>query len=408
MVDLGMTRRQFVMTTAGAVGACAVGSAFAATKEDAYALVARVDRARILGAAQKFLADEPLTVTSAHSERSGGGLHDYFSEGDYWWPDPKNPGGPYIRRDGFSNPENFDKHRQVLMRLSVLAPTLAAAWLLTKDKKYSSHFVKHLRAWFVDDATKMNPNLEYAQAITGVTKGRGIGVIDTLQLVEVVRAVRVLEAERGISAADADAIRAWFAAYVNWMSTSKNGTDEEHEKNNHGTCWVLQMAEFSQLARRDDLRKLCVEKLKTEIVPNQIAKDGSLPLELARTKPYSYSLFDTDVMSGICQSLSTPDDDLWSFKGPNGVGVGDAVAFMEPYIADKSKWPFAKDVEHFEVMPSRRPSILFAGLALKRPEFVGVWKRMDASSTDEELIRNLPIRQPLLWVVAERSKADVS
>ena len=398
MVETEVTRRRFVATMAAAAGTVALPRAWAATGDDAYALVAKVDRARILSAAQGFLAEKPLTVTSAHSERSAGGLHDYFSEGDYWWPDPKNPGGPYVRRDGFSNPQNFDKHRQVLMRLSVQAPALAAAWRLTKEKKYSAHFVKHLRAWFVDEATKMNPNLEYAQAITGVTKGRGIGVIDTLQLVEVLRALRLLEVEGGIGREDADAVREWFAAYVEWMSTSKNGTDEEHEKNNHGTCWVLQMAEFSQFARRDDLKKLCVERFKTAIVPDQIAKDGSLPLELARTKPYSYSLFDTDVLSGICQSLSTQVDDLWAFKGPNGAGVGDAVAFMEPFIADKSKWPFAKDVEHFDVMPSRRPSILFAGLALGRPSWVDAWKRMDASEANEELIRNLPIRQPLLWV----------
>ena len=397
-MDMGMTRREFVASIAGAAGAVAVGKAYAAPAEDGYDLVAKVDRERILSAAGKFLAEEPLTVTSAHSERSKGGLHDYFSEGDYWWPDPKNSGGPYIRRDGFSNPDNFDKHRQVLMRLSVMAPTLAAAWRLTKDKRYSVHCMKHLRAWFVDPATKMNSNLEYAQAISGVTPGRGIGVIDTLQLVEVVRAARLLEIERGISAADANAVREWFVAYVTWMSTSKNGMEEENAKNNHGTCWVLQMAEFSQFAKRADLTALCVDRFKKIIVPDQIAKDGSLPMELARTKPYSYSLFDTDVLSGICQSLSTRADDLWKFKGPNGVGVGDAVGFLFPYIADKSKWPYPKDVESFDVMPSRRPSLLFAGEALGRPEYVAVWKRLDASSTNEELIRNLPIRQPLLWV----------
>jgi len=89
---------------------------------------------------------------------------------------------------------------------------------------------------------------------------------------------------------------------------------------------------------------------------------------------------------------------LWAFKGPNGVGVGDAVEFMEPYIADKAKWPFAKDVEYFDDFPSRRPSLLFAGEALGKPEWVTVWKRLDAEPTVQEVIRNLPIRQPLLWV----------
>ena len=394
-----ITRRSFVAGVAGTAGTLALHPASAApTSEDTYTMVAKVDRARILDAAQRYLAEEPVTVTAAHSKRSQGGPHDYFSEGDYWWPDPKNPGGPYIRRDGFSNPDNFNDNREALIRLSVMTPALAAAWRLTKDKRYSAHFLQHLRAWFVDPATKMNPNLEYAQAIFGVSKGRGIGIIDTLHLVEVVRALRVLEAAGGISATDVESIRAWFAAYVDWMAVSQNGKEEEAAKNNHGTCWVLQAAEFSQFAHRPDLTALCRDRFKTAIVPDQIANDGSLPLELARTKPYSYSLFDTDVLSGICQSLSTRADDLWQFKGPNGKGVADAVAFVFPYIADKSKWPFAKDVEYFDDLPARRPSLLFAGVALRRPEYLDVWRRLDPDPKVPEVIRNMPIRQPLLWV----------
>ncbi len=249
-----------------------------------------------------------------------------------------------------------------------MAPALAAAWRLTKDTRYSAHFMTHLRAWFVDPATKMNPNLEYAQAIFGVSKGRGTGIIDTLHLVEVVRALRVLEAAGGVAAADVQPIRAWFADYVDWMATSQNGKDEEAAKNNHGTCWVLQVAEFSQFAHRDDLTALCRERFKTAVVPDQIARDGSLPLELARTKPYSYSLFDTDVLSGICQSLSTAKDDLWMFKGPNGKGVADAVAFMFLYIADKSKWPFSKDVEYFDDLAGAKaePAVCGRGVGAAR------------------------------------------
>jgi hypothetical protein len=374
---------------------------------DAYAMVAGVDRGRILAAAERYLKEAPVTVTAARSERSAGGAHDYFSEGDYWWPDPAHPGGPYVRRDGFSNPANFNTHREALIRLSVIAPALAAAWRLTKEKKYAEQFTRHLRAWFVEPATKMNPNLEYAQAIFGVSKGRGTGIIDTLHLVEVVRAVRVMEESGGMDNGPVaglrtvDAVRAWFAEYVDWMATSKNGVEERDAKNNHGTCWVLQVAEFSQFVRRPDLTALCVERFKRNIVPDQIAKDGSLPLELARTKPYSYSLFDADVLSGICESLKAAD--LWRFKGPNGAGVGDVVAFLFPYIADKAKWPFAKDVEYFDDLPARRPSLLFAGEALGRAEYIDVWRRLDADPVVPEVIRNMPIRQPLLWCTSYRS-----
>src|SRR5204862_3739420 len=149
------------------------------------------ERARVLAAADHYGKEMPITVTASSSPRSAGGPHDFFSEGDYWWPDPQNPDGPYIQRDGMTNPNNFVDHRRFLMRLSVQVPALAAAWRLTKDERYSRHAVKHLRAWFIDENTRMNPNLQFAQAIHGRFTGRGIGIIDTIHLVEVARAVDI-------------------------------------------------------------------------------------------------------------------------------------------------------------------------------------------------------------------------
>ena len=170
----------------------AVSLAAAATLYAQQFDVAAFDRARVIQAADSYLNDKPVTVTASHSPRSAGGLHDFFSEGDYWWPDPKNPDGPYIQRDGMTNPDNFVAHRQALMRLSVEVPALAAAWKITRDRRYADRAALHLRAWFVDDATRMNPNLEYAQAIHGRFTGRGTGIIDTIHLVEVARAIEVL------------------------------------------------------------------------------------------------------------------------------------------------------------------------------------------------------------------------
>ncbi len=125
------------------------------------------DRARVLQAAQQYLKEAPVTITASQSPRSAGGLHDFFSEGDYWWPDPANADAPYIQRDGMTNPDNFTDHRKFLMRLSVQVPALTAAWKLTKDKRFAQHAAKHLRAWFLDEATRMNPHLKFSQAIKG-------------------------------------------------------------------------------------------------------------------------------------------------------------------------------------------------------------------------------------------------
>src|SRR5689334_16775378 len=124
--------------------------------------VAAIDRARILAAANQYLSEDPITITASSSPRSAGGLHDFFSEADYWWPDPKDPNAPYIQRDGMSNPNNFVEHRRALMRLSVQVPALVAAWKLTRDNRYAAHAAEHLRAWFIDEGTRMNPNLQYA------------------------------------------------------------------------------------------------------------------------------------------------------------------------------------------------------------------------------------------------------
>ena len=356
-----------------------------------------IDRARVLRAAETYLAEAPITITATQSPRSSGGKHDYFSEGDYWWPDPKNPSGPYIRRDGMSNPDNFDAHRRALLRLSVQMPALSAAWLITKQRRFADHAAGHLRAWFLNEQTRMNPDLEYAQAIHGIAMGRGTGIIDTLHLVEVARAASVLESSGALSNRDHAGLNQWFAAYLQWMSTSKNGIEERDAKNNHGTCWVEQAAEFARYTGNSKMTGFCRDRFKHDLV-HQIATNGSFPDELRRTKPYGYSLFNLDAMATVCKILSTPGDDLFAFETANGAGMQKAMEFMLPFIADKKKWPHPPDVMYFDEWPVRQPSLLFAGLALQKLEYIALWRTLDPDPTVEEIVRNFPIRQPMLWL----------
>lgn len=350
-----------------------------------------LERARVLAAADAYLAQEPVTITAFPAPRSAGGVHDFFSEGDYWWPNPDDPDGPYVQRDGETNPDNFVAHRQAMIDMSRGVAALAAAFKITGEERYARPALQHLRAWFVDAPTRMNPHLAYAQAIQGITTGRGIGIIDTIHLVEVVRAVSVLEAAFGELAA----VRDWFAEYLRWMSTSENGRQERDATNNHGTCWVMQAAAFAALLGDEATMADCRTRFKEVLVPGQMAPDGSFPRELRRTKPYGYSLFNLDAMATICRIL---DDDLWDYATPDGRGMRRAVAFLHPYIQDKSRWPYGPDVMFFEHWPVRSPALLFAGLAYNEREYVDLWETLEANPTNEEVLRNLPIRQPLLWV----------
>lgn len=364
--------------------------------------VMHLDRDRILQAADSYLAQRPITVTAYTSLRSKGGLHDYFSEGDYWWPNPHDPSGPYIRRDGYSNPANFNAHREALIRLSIQMPALVAAYVITRDLRYAHHAMLHLRAWFLDPATRMNPSLRYAQAISGITTGRGIGIIDTIHLIEVTRAARHLEKAAILSGAERSGLKSWFAQYLGWMRISKNGREEEAARNNHGSCWVAQVAAFAAFTNDHEVLALCREQFKTELLPTQLAPDGSFPLELARTKPYNYSLFNLDILSVICRIVnegSATSEDLWRFTTQRGQQFKKAIEFMYPYIKDKKSWPYRHDVEYFDDLPNRQPSLLFAGLAYREPKYIALWRTLPPDPKTPEILRNFPIRQPLLWVM---------
>jgi len=366
-------------------------------------IVSDTERARVLSAANLYLTRAPQTITSFRAARSAGGLHDFFSEGDYWWRDPAHPDGPYIRRDGESNPDNFVDHRRALVRLSVEVPALAAAWKLTSEDRYAEHARRHLRAWFVDPATRMTASLEYAQAIHGIVTGRGTGIIDTIHLVEVARAVEVLHQGGALPSGELPPIRAWFADYVRWMTTHPYGIEERDAKNNHSTCWAMQVAAFASVMGDEAQKEMCRVRFKTVLLPTQMAPDGSFPLEIARTKPYGYSLFNLDAMATLCQILDGPTkagshEPLWTFELPDGRGMRKALAFMEPFITDKSRWPHPRDVQYYDEWPMRHASLLFGGIALDQPPYLALWKRLEPDSKVEEVVRNFFIRQPLLWV----------
>jgi hypothetical protein len=357
-----------------------------------------VERARILRKATIYLKEAPVTVTAAHSDRSAGGPHDFFSEGDYWWPNPANTNGPYIQKDGLSNPDNFVAHRHAMVRLSEIVGTLGSAYLLTHDDHYARQAVTHLKAWFVDEKTKMNPNLLYGQAIKGVATGRSIGVIDTIHLVEVARAALVLSKSPAFPADDFNAVKDWFRQYLKWLTTHPYGTGERAAQNNHGVCWALQAAAFAQLVGDEDQLAAIRKQFKTVFLPDQMAKDGSFPRELRRTKPYGYSLFVIDAMAGVAQIASTPQDDLWTYSLPDGRGMRKGMDFIFPFVADKTKWPGEHDVLYWDQWPARQPSLLFAGVKFNRPEYLKAWERFEPDPQTPEIVRNLPIRHPLLWL----------
>jgi len=388
--------------------------------------LASCERARTLRLADAALAATPKTITAVRNPRGAGGPHDFSSEGDYWWPDPETPSAPYIQRDGETNPANFVAHRQLLMEFSRNVSALAAAFKLTGDQRYADAALAHLRAWFIDPATRMNPSLLYSQAIQGRFTGRGIGIIDTLHLCEVAMSILALR-ETGsglafccqpasatgaaaphsairiphsaIDAATDAALTAWFRDYLHWMRTHPYGIDESNAANNHGTCWTLQAACYALVTQDAETLALCRDRLTKIHIPNQMAPDGSFPQELRRTKPYGYSIFNLDVMAALAQVLSTKDTNYltWRVSPTDDRSLIKAIAYLYPYLADKTQWPHKHDVMYWDNWPVRQPALLFGALATNNADWLALWKTLDPDPTVEEVQRNYPIRHPILW-----------
>ncbi len=367
--------------------------------------VADLDRQRILKLADEALNVAPISIAQFRAPLSEGGPHDFYSNGDYWWPDPNKPDGlPYIQRDGQSNPQNFSAHRLALRNLRNAVAALAAAYTLDGQEKYAAKAVALLKVFFLDEATRMNPSLLYAQAIPGRFSGRGIGIIDTLHLAEVPLAVMALSQSRAMTPEILTGLKKWFGDYAQWMTTHKYGVDEMNARNNHSVAYMVQLAAFATLTGDSAKLDLCRQRYKEVFVPQQMAANGSFPQELKRTKPYGYSIFQLDNMAILCQQLSTESDNLWTYTLPDGRGIRQAVEFLYPFLQDKKKWPYKPDVEHFESWPVRQPALLFAAQAFHEKKYLDLWKTLDPDPTDQEVQRNMAVTQPLLWLI---SLADI-
>jgi hypothetical protein len=376
-------------------GRAASGNRVAAT-------VAQIDRARILRLAQAALQLQPPAITDHIATNSQGGPHDFFSQADYAWPNPAIPSGlPYKERDGVTNPDNFDYHRMAMRNMKDAVAALAAAYALTGDERYAAKAATLLRVFFLDEKTRMDPNLNYAQAVLGGAAGRSYGVIDTLHLAELAVAIPFLEKSPAFDPGVDRGLKKWFADYSTWLTTSTNGVKEMNAKNNHSIAFFVQLAAFARFTGDEKMLKLSRQRYKEVLLPKQMADDGSFPLELKRTKPYGYSIFQADNVAALCLLLSTPAEDYW--KLPAGHNAGQAVAFIYPYLADKTKWladKRGKDVLHWESWPVRQPCLLFAYAEFGDEKYLDLWKKLDADPADMEIRRNMAVTQPLLWIAS--------
>jgi hypothetical protein len=303
--------------------------------------------------ADEELKTQPLTIVKKPQAPPSGDKHDYVSMAPYFWPDPSKPDGvPYIRRDGRVNPERNKYDRPLLGKMSQAVGTLGLAYYLTDDERYAAHAATLMRVWFLDPATRMNPNLNYAQFIRGVNDGRGIGIIDSVSLLSVVDGIGMIHRSRAWSDADHAGMTAWFRDYVKWLRTSKNGKEEAVAANNHGSWYDVQVATFALFVGEDEADvKNFLEESKTKRIARQIEPDGRQPLELKRTKAFDYSQTNLRALFALATLGERVGVDLWRYETPDGRGIRKALDWLIPFATGEKKW------EHEQITGLRGASL---------------------------------------------------
>ncbi len=291
--------------------------------------------------ADVLLNIKPVSVIDKSSTPVSGSKHDYMSQAPYFWYDSTKPNGlPYMRKDGERNPEiNKITDHKNLADLDNASKILSLAYFFTSEEKYADKAATLLHYWFFNEATKMNPNLEYAQAVPGVNTGRGIGIIETRSLTGIADAACLLQGSKSWTEADTKQLQQWYSQYLNWMLTSKNGNDEHAAKNNHGTWFSVQAIDFALFTGDKQLAKQLAEESKKRI-ESQITNEGKQPLELERTNALGYSTMNLRGWFDLATVAEKTGVDLWHYKNAKGGSLQTALDWLTPYALGKKTWSY--------------------------------------------------------------------
>jgi hypothetical protein len=329
---------------------------------------------RLRAEAEKRVREGPWTVTADRPKDVNIDIHDYYSEAPYWWPNPENPSGPSIRLDGQSNPSRFLANKNALNAMADAVFTLGTAAYLLDDARYAQRAIRDIHTWFINPKTRMNPDLEYAQAIPGVNDGRAAGILDGRVLIRAIQGMEFLSQTGLWDNRDEAAVRRWFDEYLHWLTKSKKGEEEKHSGNNHASWWTAQVAAVSTFVGNHVEAQAAFAYYRDHIFPRQIRGDGSAPREETRTRSLSYSAFNLEAYTTICRIAQVESVDLWSLKAKNGASLATVIDYLEPYLSDPKKW--AK--EQISEFPNDGLYFLaFSGMGLKKPTYVALFRKLE-------------------------------
>ena len=322
----------------------------------------------LISKAEKALSMGRLSVVDKSLTPPSQDKHDYMSLGPYFWPNPKTKDGyPYIRRDGKVNPNALiDSDSPRLVRLANALETLALAYYYTNNTKYAQRAVEMIQIWFINDTTKMNPHLKYAQGIPGTVPGRALGILDGRHFVRILDSITLIENSNLLSSKDLEVIKQWVKDYQNWLLNGEYAYDESHRPNNHGTFYDYQVVGYALYLEQPKKAKELLTNAQYIRLGSHIGSKGQNFHELERTRPLHYSLFDLEAMIGLALYSDHYDDvNFWTFT-INQTSLKKAIDYVIKYKNNRDMWLVKNEKVNFMDLT---PTLLVAAQKYQTDEY---------------------------------------
>jgi hypothetical protein len=288
--------------------------------------------------AEKILNKETYSVTFHKTDpQSTTDVHDFYSKSPYYFVDPA---GKAFMKDGTRNPKiKEDKDKEQLVKLLDDLKVLSIAYFYTKDERFAERARLLMDTWFINEKTKMNPNMNFAQIKPNSNQGTFSGIIESRELVCLPDVLFLLKDSKKVDANFVLSMRQWIKSYLYWLENSKLGKIASVQKNNQINYYNLQVCVFRLFTGTNvqEVRSM-ISNSTQDNIQHQINEKGEQTIELKRATPIGYSLFNLKAIALIAlfsENIGGPD--IWNYE-QNGSGIKSALIWLDQqYVNQKNK-----------------------------------------------------------------------
>jgi hypothetical protein len=221
--------------------------------------------------------------------------------------------------------------------------TLSLAYYFTDNPKYASKAVELLRVWFLNNDTKMNPNLQYAEMVLGKNNGSSTGIMDAHDIPNVIDAIGIIGHSPLSTKQNQLDMQLWFSSYLDWLLHSDFGKKEAQSIGNHGTWYDVQSSSISLFLNKTDIAKNILQSSMHKLILEEIQPDGRQPFELKRTNSWDYSIFNLQGLFELSTIGQHVGLDLWNYNTKGTAAkplLQAALDYLLPYALKKQVWSY--------------------------------------------------------------------